>query len=143
MAGASCPLVFHPGDGEAVHFVAHHGNQEALQPGIGCQLPVEPANGADDWVFRFGVGNAPVTDDVVGQNQAAGMSEPQSVIEVNRVAFFVGINKYEIEGRFALPDHLPQCVGRRADLDRHLRKQPGPIDYLCDWPDTFSYTGTM
>ena len=82
----------------------------------------------DGWILAAGVGDFSVADDVVGDDQGAGVGELESAGEVGGVVGLVGIDEDEVEEAFGVERGEGFKGGADADFD--AVSEAGVLDVL-------------
>ena len=95
-------------DGEPVDCLAHDRHQNCFQSRISRQPVIEFANRARTGVSGMLVEDTPSADDIVGKDQTAGPGELERVIQLDQIAFLVGIDEDEVERSLIALDHFAE-----------------------------------
>ena len=123
-------MILHDSDGKSIVPLAAHGlDRGGVEAGFGGDDFVHAADALDGRVGVGGVDYGSVTDDVVANDERAGMGEPERPFEIAGVVPFIGIDKNEIKRSMAFGCQLGQGFESlsEAEFDNIIQTCAGDV----------------
>ena len=106
-------------------------DRRRAHPGVASELLVQAALGDGGGIVAARLGQRPIADDIVGDDQGAGPGVIQGPGEVLGGIHLVGVDEDEVEGPRPLRLEIRQGLERRSDAELDEVGEPGLGDVLA------------